>query len=716
MQIAEILTALYPNAPVIEMRIFFNDSTRVDSGYFNDYDALQKATRNYNGINNYYYTINPCKPDLIARASNRMRERAKQTTADHDIARRLYLPIDLDPVRPSGISATDKEHNQALHKAQEVKTYLTDQGWPKPIELDSGNGAYLEYAIDLPNDPDSTELIKRCLQALDMLFSDPNVKVDTMMFNAARIVRLPGTKNAKGDSTEERPHRFAKLLSVPGQAPTPVDRALLEKLAASLPTPPKPSEIAPKLDFELWLAQEQIAIVRKERYANIATMYILAQCAFNADHKNAALFVFDNGGYDYKCFHDSCSKKRWKDFKALHKLPEDTTKTPSAKMLQQLHSLGYHFRLNRCADRIEVNGVAITDALAHKIQVQMYDKGVKPVKMIESVIHANAFDNSYHPVQDYLNALVWQDTDRDYIRELSTHLYDVHDLIDGERVAYVWLKHWLIGNVAKVFEAEQNPMLVLAGAQGIGKSKFARWLASGLPHFFLESGVHPERADDQLRLITSWIWEVAELGATTRRADIEALKAFITMQAVTVRRPYGHYDMHKLAMASFIGTVNPDGAGFLVDTSGNRRFLTMELTKIDWRAYTQIPVNQVWAQAVALYRSGYQWRLQVDETEAQNEINRRYEVIDPYRELLIALFDIEPQNQSYFLPTQRILAILQERASLRGDLKRQAMDLSRAANSLQLLKGKQDGLNGYYGIRAKEAVTFTFMRKVDKLQ
>lgn len=249
MQIAEMLTALYPSAPVIELRIFFNDSTRVDSGYFNDYEALQKATRNYNGVNNYYYTINPCKPELIARASNRMRERAKQTTADHDIERRLYLPIDLDPVRPSGIAATDKEHAQALAKAQEILKGLTDQGWPKPIEMDSGNGAYLEYAIDLPNDRESTELLQKCLQALDMLYSDGAVKVDCSMFNAARIVRLPGTKNAKGDSTEDRPHRLAKILSDVGRTPTPVDRALLERLAASLPTPPQPERDHPKTRF-----------------------------------------------------------------------------------------------------------------------------------------------------------------------------------------------------------------------------------------------------------------------------------------------------------------------------------------------------------------------------------------------------------------------------------------------------------------------------------
>jgi predicted P-loop ATPase len=62
---------------------------------------------------------------------------------------------------------------------------------------------------------------------------------------------------------------------------------------------------------------------------------------------------------------------------------------------------------------------------------------------------------------------------------------------------------------------------------------------------------------------------------------VEALKWFLTLETVTVRRPYGHFDLDKPALASFIGTVNDDGAGFLTDVTGNRRFRPTSLTTIN---------------------------------------------------------------------------------------------------------------------------------------
>ena len=76
-----------------------------------------------------------------------------------------------------------------------------------PVTGDSGNGAHLLYRIDLPNDEPATLLVRGCLAALDVLFSDDRVSVDTANFNASRIWKLYGTVSRKGDDTPERPHR-----------------------------------------------------------------------------------------------------------------------------------------------------------------------------------------------------------------------------------------------------------------------------------------------------------------------------------------------------------------------------------------------------------------------------------------------------------------------------------------------------------------------------
>lgn len=702
--IAEYLTALYSDAPVIEVRILTNGHT--DSGYFNDYTKLERALKPYIIANKkaaIYFTANPCTPDLLSRYNNRIEEYVKEAARDVDITQRRYLPLDFDPIRLSNTSSTDKQHKEALSMAQYAKGYLRDIGWPNPVEVDSGNGALLLYAIDLPNDTESTQLLKNILEVADHLFTNTTIKLDQSMFNAARIVRMPGTKNTKGDSTEEQPHRMAEILAIP-EPIVQVNLQLLKNLANAIPNAPKTAPIIEKFDIANWLETCGLHVHKVDRWLD-AVVYTLDHCAFNPEHEKAAIFHFDAGNFGYKCFHDSCSKKTWASFTKLHPLPY-ADQVRSAKVVKSLNDLGYFFRLNQCADRIEVNGAPITDPLAAKIRVRMGDKGYKPASLIEDCMYANALDNSYHPIKDYLSTLPY-DAEFDAITALARCLCDRDD------VAYTWLKHWLVGAVAKVYEAEQNPMLVLAGAQDLGKSTFVRYLASGMPNFFIESGIQPDRADDKLRLTNSWIWEVAELGATTRKADIEGLKYFITMRSVTVRKPYGHYDMQKPALSSFVGTVNPDGAGFLVDTTGNRRFLTLELTGLDW-GYSNINVNHVWAQAYHLYRNGFKWQLQAEQKQIQNTINRRYEVNDPYIDLLHTYFEIDP-TLTCWLSSLDILNHLRTHVELRGEIKRQAMDLAKACGTIGLEKARVNNVYGYYGIQLKETLHINFSQRTRKI-
>jgi len=186
------------------------------SGYFSDYEKLAaEASRHSGHAQGAYVTLNPVTPALLARAANRLRAASKDcpSTADADITRRRWLPIDLDPVRPRGISSTDEEHTWALERAMQVRGALGAAGWPNPIVADSGNGGHLLYRVDLPATDDG--MVKRCLQALALRFDDDRVKVDKAIFNPARIWKLYGTVSRKGDPLSERPHRLARILEAP---------------------------------------------------------------------------------------------------------------------------------------------------------------------------------------------------------------------------------------------------------------------------------------------------------------------------------------------------------------------------------------------------------------------------------------------------------------------------------------------------------------------
>jgi hypothetical protein len=309
---------------VIEVRALADGVTH--SGYFDDHDLLALAVEALDAdpsVAGIYVTLNVVNPALLARRANRIKLRLSRkdaTTADADILRRRWFPVDIDPVRPSGVSSTDEEHDAALAAAERIAIWLAEQGFPAPIRADSGNGAHLLYRIDLANDAEATALIKGCLSTLDALFSNEAITVDTANHNAARIWKLYGTMSRKGDSTPERPHRRARLLAVPDEVSV-VPRERLQHLAGLLPREEPPQrKNGPGIDLAAWLAEHGI-VVRSTRPWQGGTLFTLAECPFSPAHKDGAFAVqFANGAVFAGCHHASCGggAQRWPELRRMY--------------------------------------------------------------------------------------------------------------------------------------------------------------------------------------------------------------------------------------------------------------------------------------------------------------------------------------------------------------------------------------------------------------
>lgn len=155
--------------------------------------------------------------NLLARVSRRMR-----TTSDNDVSERIFLMVDVDPVRAPGcekLSATTAEKGSAWQVAIRVKSELRSV-FPAPLVVDSGNGYHLYYRlattepggaiVDDLNDP-----ITRFLRILAAKFDNEYAEIDIRVRNASRVMKLPGTMARKGPHSDERPHRMAKLIEVP---------------------------------------------------------------------------------------------------------------------------------------------------------------------------------------------------------------------------------------------------------------------------------------------------------------------------------------------------------------------------------------------------------------------------------------------------------------------------------------------------------------------
>lgn len=356
-----------------------------------------------------------------------------------------------------------------------------------------------------------------------------------------------------------------------------------------------------------------------------------------------------------------------------------TPLTPSQQLINELHNLGYTFAQNELDDVIFVGNERLDNALAAKIKTQIRDRFSELVAQdetpqwrvtwIEDAYTGAAYDNRFHPVRDYLNNLIW-DQQEFYIAKLASYFTCSDPPIvypaqgDRPQRAYdtfaVYLRKWLIGTVAKALHPSaqtQVPMLVIVGKQGDGKSTFAQWLGSGLPQLSIESPIQPDSADHLRYLSSTWIWEVAELGATTRRADVEALKSFITKIDATFRKPYDKHPITKPALASFVGTVN-DGIGFLSDITGNRRFLVTRIAHIDWN-YTEIDIDQLWAEAVHAYYAGETWLLSDVEAAHRDKLNSGHEQEDSYEGHVLKYFEIDETQENWKLPTSEIVRVIQ---------------------------------------------------------
>jgi hypothetical protein len=330
--ILQTATILFEPGTVTEIRILNTPRDGTVSGYFDNGAAFTKAASGWSGkAPAVYTTLNPCTPALLARSANHLTPRAKTTTADHDIERRRWFPLDFDPVRPAGISSTDAEHDAALERTAACAQWLQARGWPRPVHADSGNGGHGLYSIDLPNDDASRTLLQTCLEVLALYFNDSVVSLDVGVFNAARIWKVYGTLARKGDNLPDRPHRLSRLLGVPDPLVS-VTREQLEVLAALVPAPPtatprRGSQPHQPFDGRQWIASHAVPVVDELPWKPGCTKWILNPCPWNSDHTNKSAFIvqFASGAMDAGCHHNGCQGNNWH---ALRDVYEPGWQTP----------------------------------------------------------------------------------------------------------------------------------------------------------------------------------------------------------------------------------------------------------------------------------------------------------------------------------------------------------------------------------------------------
>ena len=322
-EVRKCIALMKPNNEAFEIRIIYGNKLTY-SGYFNSADALMTAfdrdVQDYADCN-IYMTVNALNDGCMARDQrNRFLRNPKATTSDKDVTGYEWLFIDLDPERPSGTSSTDSQLAVAKDIGNKIYVFMKQIGFNKPLMAYSGNGVHLMYRIRLQNNDENKKLVEKSLKTLDMLFSTDAVKVDVKNYNPARVAKLYGTLAQKGCPSEEYPHRMSRIVS-DGEV-LKNDIAYLQKLVSYYPQEEKPqayNNYRPRdFDLETWLNKYGIGY-QKTSFSD-GYKYILSECPFDSNHKgkDACLFQGRDGRIGFHCFHNSCSGKKWRDFRLLY--------------------------------------------------------------------------------------------------------------------------------------------------------------------------------------------------------------------------------------------------------------------------------------------------------------------------------------------------------------------------------------------------------------
>ncbi len=239
--------------------------------------------------------------------------------------------------------------------------------------------------------------------------------------------------------------------------------------------------------------------------------------------------------------------------------------------------------------------------------------------------------NKFHPIRQYLDALTW-----DGVRRIQggTDLEPFTEFYLGSPpsdIFNIFLTKWLVAAVARVMRpgCMMKTMIVLEGEQDLFKSTFVRALATlNGEEYFLDSIGDITREQSIMKTHGKWLVEVSEL-AGINRAELEPTKAWISRTIDNYRPPWGRRPIDVPRQFVLAGTHNPSGWGYLKDVTGNRRFWPIKVRKIDIEAVRR-DCDQIWAEAVTLYRSGMVWWLTDEENGMADALTEAREVEDPW--------------------------------------------------------------------------------------
>ena len=359
----------------------------------------------------------------------------------------------------------------------------------------------------------------------------------------------------------------------------------------------------------------------------------------------------------------------------------------------------------------------ISDRIVNTLWSQMSSVMRVNIQDIYRVIESD-YVPAFNPFVEYLESLPeWHEGDHDYIADLAatvkikgeqehmespeadSSLFTLRSSLPSQEADSSLFtlrsspKKWLVGMVAGWISEDvvNNVILVFIGEQGAYKTTWFNYL---LPpqlkqYFYTKTNANRMTRDDLLTLAQYGLVCCEELD-TMRPAELNQLKAAVTMPSIDERAAYAHFHEHRKHIASFCGTGN--NVSFLSDPTGNRRWLPFEVESIVSPREHPFCYEGIYSQALALYKSGFTFWFTKEEIQEQNRHNRKFETPRLEHELVDLYFrkPLEHEN-SMFMTSSRVLQIIGSGITQ----KLSATRIGMAFSELGFQRVRYHGIRGY---------------------
>lgn len=311
----------------------------------------------------------------------------------------------------------------------------------------------------------------------------------------------------------------------------------------------------------------------------------------------------------------------------------------------------------------------VNDRIVNNFLQDMDTTGIEASDNRVNTILNSRFSKEYDAIKEYFDSL-----DVSTIDALNTHyLEDFFNIITGKTKHekpndFETMKTWFCSHagisLGEIEKVDQLYCICFQGKQGTGKTSLFRYLTPNvLKDYTKENLTDYENKDTKISLGENFLILLDELGESSKH-DLIKLKSLITQKAIKERRPHAKRDTVLMRRAGFVGTFDKEQV--FDDSAGNRRFIVIEIQKIDWGKLALIHIDELWKEAKYYYSLGA-YNKSIDGMNTEN--NSKYEKTNPALEAIDALYDLELKNSSEWYTTTEIQSYIEMEMRIRLNTK-----------------------------------------------